>query len=221
MTSHRLEKDISNTDNWGKGHFPPRFMHNELLKSIWLQFKQRRKWQPTPVFLPEKSHGQRSLVGYRPWGCKELDMTEWLHFTHFKQRKKYKHVYKHEKMFSSTYDRNAIGKMRYITSWLAKRKFDNLWCWTEKAMAPHSSTLAWRIPGTVEPGGLPYMGSHRVGHDWSDLALWCWKGVEKQALTHVNWCHFFGSVTQNIWNLWPPDSVSRNLSNRIYKDKQR
>ena len=40
----------------------------------------------------------------------------------------------------------------------------------EKAMAPHSSTLAWRIPGTGEPGGLPSMGSHRVGHDWSDLA---------------------------------------------------
>ena len=35
-------------------------------------------------------------------------------------------------------------------------------------MAPHSSTLAWRIPGTAEPGGLPSMGSHRVGHDWSD-----------------------------------------------------
>ena len=37
-------------------------------------------------------------------------------------------------------------------------------------MAPHSSVLAWRIPGTGEPGGLPSMGSHRVGHDRSDLA---------------------------------------------------
>ena len=35
----------------------------------------RRKWHPTPVFLPGKSHGQRSLAGYSPWGCKELDMT--------------------------------------------------------------------------------------------------------------------------------------------------
>ena len=34
----------------------------------------------------------------------------------------------------------------------------------------HSSVLAWRIPGAVEPGGLPSMGSHRIGHDWSDLA---------------------------------------------------
>ena len=37
-------------------------------------------------------------------------------------------------------------------------------------MATHSSVLAWRIPGTAEPGGLPFVGSHRVGHDWSDLA---------------------------------------------------
>ena len=37
-------------------------------------------------------------------------------------------------------------------------------------MATHSSVLAWRIPGTVEPGGLPSIGSHRVGYDWSDLA---------------------------------------------------
>ena len=39
---------------------------------------QRRKWQPTPAFLQVKSHGQKSLVGYRPWGL-ELDMTECMH----------------------------------------------------------------------------------------------------------------------------------------------
>ena len=37
--------------------------------------------------------------------------------------------------------------------------------YVEKAMAPHYSTLAWKIPGTAEPGGLPSMGSHRVRHD--------------------------------------------------------
>ena len=42
----------------------------------------KRKWHPTPVLLPGKSHGQRSLVGYSPWGRKELDTTERLHF-HF------------------------------------------------------------------------------------------------------------------------------------------
>ena len=36
----------------------------------------RRKWQPTPVFLPRESHGQRSQAGYGPWGCKNLDTTE-------------------------------------------------------------------------------------------------------------------------------------------------
>ena len=40
----------------------------------------------------------------------------------------------------------------------------------EKEMAIHSSVLAWRISGMGEPGGLPFMGSHRVGHDWRDLA---------------------------------------------------
>ena len=38
-----------------------------------------RKWQPTPIFLPGKSHGQRTLVGYSPWGCKESDTTEQEH----------------------------------------------------------------------------------------------------------------------------------------------
>ena len=44
--------------------------------------QQRRQWHPTPVLLPGKSHGQRSLEGYSPWGCKELDTTKRLHF-HF------------------------------------------------------------------------------------------------------------------------------------------
>ena len=48
-----------------------------LYKVMW-----RRQWHPTPVFLPGKSHGQRSLVGCSPWGCEELDTTEQLHF-HF------------------------------------------------------------------------------------------------------------------------------------------
>ena len=42
-----------------------------------------RKWQPIPVFLPGKPHGQRNLVGYSPWGHKELDMTELLSRTQY------------------------------------------------------------------------------------------------------------------------------------------
>ena len=49
-------------------------------------------------------------------------------------------------------------------------------------MATHSSVLAWRIPGTGEPGGLPSLGSHRVGHDWSDLAA-------AAALVLENWSY--------------------------------
>ena len=49
----------------------------------WLSSSRwRRQWQPTPVLLPDKSHGRRSLVGCSPWGCKESGMTERLHF-HF------------------------------------------------------------------------------------------------------------------------------------------
>ena len=54
----------------------------------------------------------------------------------------------------------------------------------EKEMATHSSVLAWRIPGTEEPGGLPSMGSHRVGHDWSDLAAAAAPSVKRMTREH-------------------------------------
>ena len=50
-------------------------------------------------------------------------------------------------------------------------------------MATHTSALAWRIPGTAEPGGLPSMGSHRVGHDWSDLAAAAWNSMLGKIMT--------------------------------------
>ena len=50
------------------------------INSLSLSFLWRRQWQPTPVCLPGKSHGWRSLIGYSPWGCRELDTTERLHF---------------------------------------------------------------------------------------------------------------------------------------------
>ena len=46
----------------------------------------KRKWDPTPVFLPEKSHGQRSPVGYSPWGHKELDTTKSTKHTHTQRK---------------------------------------------------------------------------------------------------------------------------------------
>ena len=83
--------------------------------------KWRRQQLPTPVLLPGKSHGWRSLVGCSPWGHDESDTTD----------------------FTFTFHFHAL----------------------EKEMATHSSVLAWRIPGMGEPGGLPSMESHRVGHD--------------------------------------------------------
>ena len=89
----------------------------KTLNGLWYNVRIRQ-WHPTPVLLPGKSHGRRSLVGCSPWGRKESDTTEQLHF-------------------------HAL----------------------EKEMATHSSVLAWRIPGTGEPSGLPSLGSHRVRHD--------------------------------------------------------
>ena len=66
----------------------------------------------------------------------------------------------------------------------------------EKEMATHSSVLAWRIPGTGEPGGLPSLGSHRVGHNWSDLAAaaaaagdWRIRGKRASAYFPISLCH--------------------------------
>ena len=72
----------------------------------------------------------------------------------------------------------------------------------EKAMAAHSSVLAWRIPGTGEPGGLQSMGSHTVGHDWSDLAAAAAEGKMSRledGLDREGWRKEFTMVT--LWFL--------------------
>ena len=64
----------------------------------------------------------------------------------------------------------AVHEVAKSWTWLSNFTFTFHFHALEKEMATHSSVLAWRIPGTGEPGGLPSMGLHRVGHDWSDLA---------------------------------------------------
>ena len=64
----------------------------------------------------------------------------------------------------------AVHGVAQSRTWLSDFTFTFCFHALEKEMATHSSVLAWRIPGTGGPGGLPSMGSHRVGHDWSDLA---------------------------------------------------
>ena len=75
-------------------------------------------------------------MGYSPWGLEESDMTEQLHF-HFS--------------LSCTGEGNTA------------KHWHTLVCMPEKAMATHSSTLAWKIPWTEKAGRLPSMGSQRVG----------------------------------------------------------
>ena len=67
---------VGSIPSLGRSHMPL-WSRKGGRKNIW-----RRKWQPTPVFLPGESHRQRSLAGYSPRGCKESDMTKRLHF-HF------------------------------------------------------------------------------------------------------------------------------------------
>ena len=64
-------------------------------------------------------------------------------------------------------------------------------------MATHSSVLAWRIPGTGKPGGLPFLGSHRVGHDRSDLAAAATiqvQGLSKYLFSFLEWPLFLFSL---------------------------
>ena len=124
--------------------------------------RDSRQWHPTPVLLPGKSNGQRSLVGCGSWGRWESDMTEQLHF-HF-----------------------------------------SLSCTGEGNGNPLQCSCL-ENPRDGEPGGLPFMGSHRVGHDWSDLAwqrnnnvVWRqnkedWRVLEKSKMTpkYLEWRKLF------------------------------
>ena len=84
------------------------------------------------------------------------------------------------------------GTREPIVSYSSFFSISSLAC-LEKEMATHSSILAWRIPGTAEPGGLPSKGSHGVGHDWSDLAA-----GPPPALS----LHTYAKWTDRVQKLW-------------------
>ena len=65
----------------------------------------------------------------------------------------------------------AVHGVAKSWTWLSDFPFTFHFHALEKEMTTHSSVLAWRVPGMGEPGGLPSLGSHIVGHDWSDLAV--------------------------------------------------
>ena len=101
---------------------------------------------------------------------------------------------------------HGVAKRR---TWLSDFTFTFHFHALEKEMATHSSVLAWRIPGTGEPGGLLSMGSHRVGYDWSDAAAAAaaafkslWERTEKTRkwsllFQDVNWSHVEGGARRN------------------------
>ena len=124
---------------------------------------RRRRWYPTPVHLSGKSHGRRSLVGCSTWGRKESDRTEHTFFLS-------KEMYPADDARISSWAGPKWNSLIYLPT-------PSLL--TEKAMAPHSSTLAWQIPWMEEPGRLQSKESLRVGHDWvTSLSLFtfmCWR----------------------------------------------
>ena len=135
----------------------------------------KMQWHPTPVFLPGKSHGRRSLVGCSLWGHEESDTTERLHF----------HLLLSligegngtPLQYSCLENPMDIGVWKAAVHGVAEGRtrlsdftFTFHFPALEKEMVTHSSVLAWRIPGMGEPGGQPSMGSHRVRQDCSNLA---------------------------------------------------
>ena len=117
--------------------------------------------------------------GYSPWGRKGLDTTERLHFTWESLALQ---LYVGEgtgnplqySCLENPMDRGAwwVAVHGIPKSWTRLSDFTFTFHFhaLEKEMATHSSVLAWRIPGMGEPGGLPSMGSHGVGHGWRDSA---------------------------------------------------
>ena len=116
---------------------------------------------PTPVLLPGKSHGWRSLEGCSPWGCWGSDMTEWLHF-------------------------------HFSLSCIGEGNGNPLQC----------SCL--ENPRDGHPGGLPCMGTHRVGHNWSDSAA----AAHKPALPLLVFWRIHSEKVL-VWRFWMPETSYR------------
>ena len=87
----------------------------------------------------------------------------------------------------------------------------------EKEMATHFSVLAWRIPGTGEPGELLSMGSHRVGHDWSDLAAYSiYTCIHMGLYLNINICKYLHNICKP-WCCTPSVQFSRSvMSNSLW-----
>ena len=141
-------------------------MYSRIWPSLWLSGKEStcqcrrlifdpwvgkipcgRKWQPTPVFLPEKFQGQRTLVGYSPWGCKSVR-----HNLVTKQQLRIIQLISQTRLPSGASSKEPTCQCRKHKEMRVQslRWEDPL----EEAMATHSNILAWRIRWTEEPNGL-------------------------------------------------------------------
>ena len=162
-----MQQVTTQTPSSGKDICHP-WVHLFVLLSI-CSSTRRRKWQPTPVFLPGESQGQRRLVGCRLWGR------------------------------TVRHDWSDLACMHAL----------------EKAMATHSSVLAWRIPG---------MGSHRVRHDWHDLAAAAAPFILSCInLSQTHWALMYQAIwwSRRIWyeqkgtDLYPQRAVQKQTCVRV------
>ena len=140
----------------------------------WEDPLEKEKGQPTPVFLPGESNGQRSLVGYSLWDGKESDITERLsNSSHILCRlKETQAVSRTLHGVSCMYWLPGGSEVKNLPA-MRETQVQSL-SWEDplgKGMVAPSSMLAWRIPWTEKPGGLQSMGSERVGHDSLSLSL--------------------------------------------------
>ena len=142
----------------------------------------RRRWHPTPVLLPGKSHGRRSLVGCSPWGCEALDTTERLHF-----------------QFSLSCIGEGNGNPLQC-SCLENSRDEGAW-WAALCGVAQSRTRLKRLSnsssrkqqGTGRPGVLQSMGSKRVGQTQQLNNSNKRKGNKDQrgwVLFHTEWSEF-------------------------------
>ena len=162
-------------------------------RSLGQEDQVEKEWQPTPIFMPGKFHGQRSLADYSPWGCKVRHNWATKH-THIHA---HTHTHTHTHMVTDilsswqTSPDSLVGresnttKKRKLLLSLTKIHFIRettvsctgiyklggrnsfLLMWQrEKAMTPPLQYCCLKIPWMKEPGRLRSMGSLRVGHDW-------------------------------------------------------
>ena len=174
-------------------------------RSLFTFMHGRSKWRPTPVFLPGESQGRGSLVGYQT-RLKWLSSSRRLSYNTPCLVGCIKCIF-HLIIFSIYSE--FIRMVQYL-SWE-----DPL----ETEMATHSNILAWRILWTEESGGLQSTGSHRVRHEWRDLALRHNPIISQGRFEYEIFIPFlwaalfkFSSVARRVWLFETPWTAARQAS---------